>query len=264
MQYISFSFPNLPQVCCVFQTREQGCSSGCWACGNIAFNVGDQPEHVLENRRQLLQVLGLAAWSEVNQVHGDRLLTDAEPVLLHAGSGLPSGDNSEADRGGVHALEDADGLATTRPGLALLIKTADCQPVLLASRQGQHIAALHVGWKGNRIGFIGRAVKEFCCCYGLDPADLLAVRGPSLGPANSEFINFQAEWGPEFLPWLNQADMCMDLWRLTHCQLLEAGLAEQNIFSIDLCTHAHPELFFSFRRDKGLTGRQASLIWIAG
>ena len=219
---------------------------GAYAQGNIAFNVGDHTLNVLENRRRLQQNLSLTAWSELNQVHGDVMHLDPEPTPLNN-----------------PLLPAADGLATTQPGLALVIKTADCQPVLLASLDGKHIAALHVGWKGNRIGFIDRAVKEFCAHYRLSPRDLVAVRGPSLSPANSQFTNFDAEWGPEFLPWFNQENRSMDLWRLTHHQLMEAGLESRNIFGLDFCTFERADLFFSHRRDRGTSGRQASLIWIA-
>ncbi|MBQ4133700.1 MAG: peptidoglycan editing factor PgeF [Desulfovibrionaceae bacterium] len=250
MQFIKFSFPSIPQVRCIFQTRQEGFSHAPYAQGNIAFNVGDDPEHVLKNRRSLLRALNISLWAEVNQVHGSRLILRASPTPVDAPTpGSP--------------LTDADGLATDQPGLALLIKTADCQPVFLTSEDGRHIAALHVGWKGNRINFIKSAVSEFCSCYGLDPAKLAAVRGPSLGPDKSEFINFVAEWGDQFLPWYNQRANTVDLWQLTVCQLMKAGLKRKNIFSIDLCTYANPDLFFSYRRDQRLTGRQASVIWIA-
>lgn len=247
MQFISFSFPNIPHVSCIFQTRQEGCSGGPYGQGNIAFNVGDKASAVLENRSMLLQRLNIAAWAEVNQVHGDKLVLDAQATPLNNPS-----------------LVSADGLATRQPGLGLLIKTADCQPVLLTSIYGRHVAALHVGWKGNRIGFIKKAVAEICQHYSLCPCELAAVRGPSLGPAESEFVNFDREWGQEFNPWWNPGDRTVDLWRLTRDQLYEAGLAPNNIYSLDICTYANPELFFSYRRDKPVTGRQASIIWIGG
>ena len=145
MQLISFSFPSIPQIRCAFQTRREGNSIGPYAQGNIAFNVGDYALNVLGNRNQLLQSLNLEACSEVNQMHGDTMLLNAESTPLNNPS-----------------LIEADGLATSMPGLGLIIKTADCQPILLASIDGLHIAALHVGWRGNRIDFIGKAVKEFC------------------------------------------------------------------------------------------------------
>jgi len=217
---------------------------GPYTQGNVSFNVGDHALNVLGNRQQLMQSLNLEKCSEVNQVHGDNFITHADPTHINNPT-----------------LIEADGLATSKPGLGLIIKTADCQPILIASMDGLHIAALHVGWRGNRIDFIGTAVRKFCESRNLSPRKLVAVRGPSLCPEKSEFINFEAEWGDRFLPWYNQETRTMDLWQLTHYQLLEAGLESSNIFSFDLCTYTREDMFFSYRRD-GATGRQASIIWI--
>lgn len=73
-------------------------------------------------------------------MHGDTLVFEPDAVSWEA-----------------QPTADGDGLATSRPGLGLLIKTADCQPVLLAHRSGRHIAALHAGWRGNRCNFPGTA-----------------------------------------------------------------------------------------------------------
>lgn len=255
MKLIHFSFPNLgetkkPDGClskvhCVFQTRQGGFSKPPFNDGNIAYTVDDDPVAILTNRQALLAQLGIKAWAEENQVHGDDMVLDAQATALESK--------------GEH---DADGLTTSQKGLGLMIKTADCQPLLLAHQSGKYIAALHVGWRGNRINFIGKAIKQFCAHYRIEPSQLLAVRGPSLGPSNAQFLNFDTEWGESFLPWFNQQNKTMDLWQLTRHQLTQAGLLETNIHGIDLCTYAAPDSFFSFRRDKNLSGRQASFIWI--
>lgn len=246
MNVISFSFPNIPHVHCAFQTRIGGKSKGPYKDGNIAYTVDDNPDCVLANRKMLLSELGLPAWAEENQVHGDDMVFDAEKTDLRSQGGC-----------------DADGLTTTRKNLALLIKTADCQPILISDLDGSHIAALHVGWRGNRIGFIESAVARFCAHYNLLPQNLSAVRGPSIGPKHSEFVNFDAEWGEDFLPWFNIKTKLLDLWELTRHQLRQTGILNKNIFSLDLCTFERDDLFFSHRRDKGRSGRQASLIWIS-
>ena len=105
-------------------------------------------------------------------------------------------------------------------------------------------------------------IAAFCGRYGLDARYLLAVRGPSLGPQRSEFVNYGKEWGPDFANWFNARDKTMKLWRLTRDQLLEAGLPDEGIFGLDLCTASMPDSFFSYRRD-GICGRQANVIWIA-
>lgn len=247
---IRFAFPGVPRVRCAFQTRRGGGSPGPWAGGNISHEVGDSPAVVTANRTALATALELAAWTEVRQVHGDAMVMDPEPPPLAAALAAAP-------------VVQADGLATSRPGMGLVIKTADCQAILLAHESGRYVAALHAGWRGNRMGFPQSGVRAFCERYGFPPREVLAVRGPSLGPAAAEFVNFDTEWGGDFVRWFRPASRTMDLWTLTRHQLAEAGLPPERIFGLDLCTHTLSDDFFSFRR-AATTGRQASIIWMEG
>ncbi len=246
LRLIPFAFPGAPRVRCAFTTRSGGASRGPFGAGNISFDVGDDPQAVMANRLALRERLGFRGWRECRQVHGPEVVFDPEPgELLQT------------------ETREGDGLATNQPGLALAIKTADCQPVLLAHKSGKYVAALHVGWRGNVLGLPHSGVAQFCATYGLDPADVYAVRGPSLGPGAAEFTNFEAEFGDRFASWYDPEARTVNLWRLTHCQLLQAGLKHEHIFALDLCTWELAGEFFSYRRDK-VTGRMASVIWIEG
>lgn len=242
---IPFAFPGLPKIRAFFTTRIGGSSAEPYAGANMSWDVGDAKGHVLANRQAVQAEQGFASWAEARQVHGVDMVIEPEPM---AASQRP--------------VAQADGLATARPGLALAIKTADCQPILLAHAGGRHVAALHCGWRGNRQAFPQKGVAAFCAAFGLQPADVSAVRGPSLGPGASEFVNFDQEWDASFQDYFDPATRNMDLWRLTRDQLRQAGLRGERIFSIDLCTFGLPDTFFSYRRDK-ITGRQLGLIWIA-
>ncbi len=285
---LPFRFPGIPGVRCAFhiryqppQTQPEQTSRNTpipplqappdFSGGNISHDVGDNSEEVTENRRRLLQVLGVGTWCELRQVHGDRLIFDPcsippeGAVSEKTKAALPPQGHTGIAGSEARAatMPEADGSATDIPGRVLVIKTADCQPILLAHKEGQHIAALHVGWRGNRIGFIETAVTRFCDQYGLRPAEIMAVRGPSLGPAMAEFTNFATEWGADWTPWYDTARQTMDLWQLTRHQLQCAGLPASHIFGLDLCTHSLPERFFSYRRNRRC-GRQAALVWIEG
>ncbi len=247
--YIPFSFPAVPKVRCLFQTSPGGHSGKNYAGGNISFATKDVPQHVFANRRTLQRAVG-CPFSELSQVHGDELVF--EPMATPA-EGFRH--NPEL------SLPEADGQATSKAGLALMIKTADCQPILLSHKSGDYIMALHVGWRGNRMDFITKAVAGFCETYSVHAQDVLAVRGPSLGPQVAEFVNFQEEWGDAYMPWYTAAEKTMDLWALTRHQLRQSGIPEAQIFGLDLCTYSMQSMFFSYRREKE-SGRQASLIWI--
>ena len=245
LNFIRFCFPGVPDVECAFQVRTGGASSGPYAQGNVSLVVGDVPEAVVANRAALATELGIEAVAELKQVHGDHMLFEPADGALFQADAAPS--------------IEGDGLAVSRPGLGLLIKTADCQPLFFAHESGRAIAALHVGWRGNRINFPASGLRAFCARYNCLPDEVLAVRGPSLGPACAEFVNFAHEWGEAYAPWFDVRRRTMDLWRLTRSQLEAAGMAPERIFSLDLCTASLPQ-FFSYRRDT-LTGRQANLIW---
>lgn len=254
MTVIPFSFPGLPNIQAAFTTRLGGVSQGPYAGANLSWEVEDEDARVLANRRILQRRLGFEQWFETRQVHGTEMVVDPEPP----DAGMDAGPDDISPR----PTQEADGSATSRPGLALAVKTADCQPILLAHRAGRHVAALHCGWRGNRQAFPQKGVAAFCRAYGLRPEDVLAVRGPSLGPGASEFVNFDLEWGDDFRNYFNPETKTVDLWRLTRDQLLTAGLLPNHIFSLDLCTANLSDTFFSYRRDK-ITGRQVGLIWIA-
>ncbi len=250
ISYIPFSFPGVPRVKCLFQTRPGGASAKSYGGGNISFATKDTPQHVFANRRTLQRTVG-CPFSELSQVHGDTLIFDPPTTPAEGFRLAPEGTT----------LPEADGQATSQAGLALMIKTADCQPILLAHKSGQYIMALHVGWRGNKIEFIASAVAAFCAKYAIHAHDVFAVRGPSLGPQMAEFVNFAEEWGDEYKAWYDAADSTMDLWALTRHQLYGAGLPHRQIFGLDMCTRSLHHLFFSYRYEKE-SGRQASVIWM--
>ena len=230
---IPFAFPALPGIRCVFTTRERGTLS--------FYQLDDKErERVAAARKTLCNDLGVTQWTELMQVHGDTFIINPETTLVETESALK-----------------ADGHSTDRKNHALCIKTADCQPIFLAHPKG-YIGAMHVGWRGNTLNFINTAVDSFCRNYGLDPTEVCAVRGPSLG--NAEFVNFDSEWPKEYSPWYNPATHRVDLWALTRWQLGEAGLKPQNMYSLDVCTYSVNSVFFSYRRKDA--GRQMGLIWM--
>lgn len=241
--FIAFRFPGVPKVRCAFSGRAPGPHPDGFRGGNVSYNVGDDPALVRAERAALMHALGVDNWHALRQVHGTDI--HFEPAW---------------SRHLEESVEQGDGLATSRPGQVLAVKSADCQPILLAHRHGTFVAALHAGWRGNLQEFPILGVQAVCERYGARPEDLFAVRGPSLGPAAAQFVNFELEWPERFAPWFDPATRTMDLWRLTRDQLAAAGVPRSQIFGLDLCTFSLPG-FYSYRRDKK-SGRQAGIIWI--
>lgn len=226
-------------------TRLDGASEGCFSGLNLGDHVGDNAEAVSTNRTQLIQALGLAKppqWLE--QVHGTDIV------------------EAKADQ----VIRTADGCWTRERGLACVVMTADCLPVLLCNKQGTQVAAAHAGWRGLVNGMLEQAVASF-----ENPADVLAWMGPAIGPrafevggeVRSAFIEHSSHASDAFLPsptrdpkddkWL------ANLYLLARQRLEAAGV--KAITGADHCTFTERDYFYSYRRD-GQTGRMASLIWI--
>lgn len=247
--HFSFEFPGLPNVGCVFTTRCGGHSSGEYASANLSYDVHDEADHVYKNRVELQKKHGFVHWQELKQVHGVDMVFD------------------KAESGAAQMeLETGDGIGTMKPRTAVVIKTADCQPVMLAHKSGNYVGGLHVGWRGNVQNFPAIGVHTFCKHYRLKPKDILAVRGPSLGPLAAEFTNFDKEFPEKYRPFYDEEKKTVNLWDLTRAQLASAGVPDENIHEFRLCTKTMGSTFFSYRNAWYIpghtTGRQAGVIWI--
>jgi len=231
-----------PAIAAAATTRTGGVSTGSRAALNLGDRVGDDPAAVAENRRRLTEALALPdepAW--LAQVHGTRVV--------------------EAAPGGTPA--EADAAVTRQPGAVCAVLTADCLPVLLASRGGDEVAAVHAGWRGLADGVVAGALEAM----RTPPEQLLAWLGPAIAqPAfevgdevRERFIRRDVVNAAFFAPNERQRWQA-DLTGLARRELEAAGVT---VSGGGFCTYDESERFFSYRRD-GDCGRQATLVWIRG
>ena len=233
---------DLPGARAAFSTRRGGVSEGPYESLNLGILTEDRPDHVERNRRRLATRLGLdpsriaMGW----QVHGAEIATwEAPPAPGRDAYATPGAE-----------LARVDGHTTTQAGLGLLVLVADCLPVALAG--GGRAAMLHCGWRGLAGGMLERAARLF----EEPPA---AAVGPGIGGCCYEV-------GPEVLEAFDgltgvAEGRMLDLRAAAEAKLRAAGI--ESVEHVDLCTSCHPDLFFSHRRDNGVTGRQAGLVWLA-
>jgi len=160
-----------------------------------------------------------------------------------------------------------DALVTRTPGLLLVVKTADCLPVLLVDADRRVVAAVHCGWRGTLLGILERTVQGMGERYGCDPARLVAVFGPCIGAGCYEVGEdvrgrFLRAAYPKRLfrraPGRSGKNL-FDLAGANRLQLRRAGLEGRNIFAADVCTHCDPR-YPSYRRDGKRAGRMLSFI----
>ncbi len=158
----------------------------------------------------------------------------------------------------------ADASYTNDRNQPCVILTADCLPVLICNKQGTHIAAIHAGWRGLAHGIIERTIQTL----NLPSSDLLVWLGPAIGPSKfevgadvfTEFTAHSSEAEKAFVSMPN-GKWLANLYLLARQRLLACGVTQ--ISGGDYCTYSQDEMFFSYRRDKGETGRMASVIWIS-
>lgn len=228
----------LPHAVAVFTTRDGGVSQGPYASLNVGVLTGDEPANVMENRRLLAEQVGLdpAAIAMGRQVHG---------VAIERWGAPPDRDrhgftNPEA------AFPEVDGHTTTRHGLGLVVQGADCFPVALASPL--RVAMLHCGWRSVADGIVEHALNLF-------ETSPTAVVGPGIGSCCFEVGQDVASQFEE--PAVS--DGMLDLRGVIAAKLHGAGV--QTVEHVYMCTSCREDLFFSYRRDGGVTGRQCGIVW---
>jgi len=229
----------------IFQ-RHGGCSPSPWNSLNLSTTVGDLKQNVIENRRRIMHALGLPEddYFDVWQIHS------AEVVV------------SENPRSREQNYIQADAIITGTPGVALLMRFADCVPVLLFDPINCVIGLAHAGWMGTVKKIAKITVEKMKAEFGSKPNDIQAFIGPSISainyPVGLDVLNnvkaaFPEHWN--FLILDKDGHPHLDLWKANEFGLKEAGV--ENITFSNICTAANKQDWFSHRAENGKTGRFA-------
>jgi len=247
----------MPNATAAFTTRLGGVSEAPFEALNLGILTDDAREAVIANRRQLAAALGFAPdrIAVAHQVHGAELVNHADPGSLRCSFASYELDEEQRRLGGGEAPE-ADGHVIAAGGAAALVFVADCVPVALSGPGG--VAMLHCGWRGLAAGLVAKGVAA------IGATD--AAIGPSIGPCCYEVgaevhtaLQSPTEPKTEDMTTSHPVGGVIDLKQVAHAQLEIAGV--ECIEISGLCTSCEPALFFSHRRDRGRTGRQAGLVW---
>jgi YfiH family protein len=244
---------------------------------NLGFTASDDREHVLENRRRLLDTLGepSAKLITLKQIHSSLVRRVGRADLQRA----------EAWKG--------DGFMTNEPGVLLAIQTADCIPVLVADVKKKAVAAFHAGWRGTLKRIVEDGVGRMRAEFRSRPEHLIAAIGPGIGgccyavgeEVRSEFTS-QFAYAPELFVEVSDSDpvrekypllfltarapghsnlgpsLHLDLMEANRRQLLDAGLRAEAITVIGDCTRCQNNRYFSYRAEQGFTGRLLSVVGV--
>lgn len=224
----------------LFTTRRGGASVGPFAELNLSRSVDDDRAAVDVNRERLAAQIGFD-WSDFSfgrQVHGT--------TVRRIRDGMPRRVRGAEEDGQATALED-------NPALVLV---ADCLPVALIAPGA--VAVLHAGWRGLAAGVVEEGIAALRDCGAA--TGIVAALGPSARPCCYEVgEEVHRHFGE---PGARRGKRGLDLAAIARARLRAGGVGE--VHDVGLCTMCAPELFFSHRRDAGVTGRQAGVAWRAG
>jgi YfiH family protein len=197
---------------------------------NLSDTVGDDIRAVIDNRQRAFSAVNLFCPIVLaNQVHGKN--------LYHASVY-------------IEKAPETDALVTNTKQLALGIQHADCQAAIFFDPVHAAIGCVHAGWKGNCLNIYKETIDSMCRTFGSKAEDLIVCISPSLGPLHAEFVHYKKELPESFWPFKDSKNYF-------------EGIPEKNIEIAGMCTFQDEYHFYSYRRDKPVTGRHLTAVWMA-
>ncbi len=233
-------------------TRHGGVSDAPFSSLNTGGLLGDSIANVRRNHELMYQALGVDGARVVTtwQVHGVDVVYAGGPVQ------------------GRRWIAHADALVTDKPGLALVMRYADCTPIVAYDARKGVVGVAHAGWRGTVDGMAARLVQAMVTLFGCRPSELLAGVGPSIGPeryqVGEEVVRaVAAHFGStDGLIRRDPADgsAYLNLWEANRRDLLRAGVEQVEVMG--LCTATRTDEFFSHRAERGQTGRFSAVVML--
>lgn len=221
-------------------TREGGVSLAPYTSLNLGNHVGDVPAHVAQNRARV------------------RAALPTEPLWLKQTHGLQVANAAQAQ-----AETEADASVARQPDQVCAVMTADCLPVLFCDQAGTVVGAAHAGWRGLADGILEQTVAAM----QVPPGQIMAWLGPAIGSDKFEvgedvLAVFVADLPDALAAFqtIKPDKWLADIYQLARLRLARLGVHQ--VYGGGLCTYTDATRFYSYRRD-GVTGRMASLIWLA-
>jgi len=223
-------------------TRLGGVSTGQWSALNLGSTVGDDPRAVQENHRLIFDAFGITRAQVVSpyQVHGCNVV---RVTARDGGSVVPA----------------TDALITDAPSVALLLRFADCTPVLFYDPVHRAVGLAHAGWRGVAAGVAAATVEAMGAAFGTRAEDVWAGIGPAIGPLHYsvgvevvQAIQATLPEGASAAVW-RDGRWYVDLAGAVAVQLRAVGVSQ--IVNSDLCTASRVDEWYSHRAENGRTGR---------
>lgn len=219
---------------------------------NLGLHVEDDPERVVANRRKFLGAVGGREedFVSVKQVHGKRIL---HAQSVHRGLGFASYSD---------AVDDTDGLFTDEKHVLMATFYADCLPVAVFHPGKKLLGLAHAGWKGTYQNIGGELLAAMRRWRDFDPGECWCALGAGIGrccyEVDEAFYRRFLERYPNATQWFTEEEngkIYFDNVKANLSLLVDCGVKEEHIDVLGLCTSCHNDLFFSYRKEQGKTGR---------
>lgn len=224
--------------------RHGGVSQEPYASLNLGLNTPDDPANVTENRRRFFQALSISPErvASSHQVHGIEVLHATEP--------------------GRYTGYDA--LITNQPDLFLGVSTADCVPVLVYDTRHRAVAAIHAGWRGTAGGIVSVTLQTMQQQFGTQPGDCYAFIGTCIDETSFEVgIEVADQFGPNYKRIDSFSGKAfINLKSANTRQLTDFGIPAAQIAVSTFSTVLDNKDYFSYRHEKGQTGRMLAVIGV--
>ena len=216
---------------------------------SLALHTQENPSDIIKNRTFFNQKFPNMSFVVANQTHSAniKIITKKE---------TKGWINLES------AIEDCDALITNQKNIMLTILTADCVPILLFDKKQNIIAIVHAGWKGTEKKIVSKTIEKMKQVFNSNPKDILASIAPSIGKCCYEVdwnvAKYFKDIGDDYKD--KEKKQMLDLPYINKTQLLKVGVDEHNIELSNICTACEVENYFSYRKEKGCSGRFMSMI----
>lgn len=244
MQFIKPNWPAPDNIRAYTTTRLDEDSSSSLGNFNLGKHLGDDIDQVEKNRNLIVSELNLPCqptW--LIQTHGTTVVN-----IDH------------------EASNSADAAIATSPNRVCVVMTADCLPVLICDKKGTKVAAIHAGWRGLANGILENTIQSL----NEEGSNLMAWLGPAIGPSKFEvsedvlnvFLTKDPQAKLAFVDKVQSPGKWLaNIYTLARQRLNTLGLTD--VYGGEYCTYTDEKFFYSYRRDQGITGRMATLIWLS-
>ena len=240
------TFPHLGSAPHATSTRQGGVSKGIYDSLNLGLMSGDDLAVVDQNRQIFSEMLDIPIVQNLSMTHGIQVAHVRGPQDMQR-------------------PHDADACISNHPEVSLSLTTADCVPIFFHDPVAGAIGLAHAGWRGTVHGIAARVVEALAEQFSSQPKNLRLALGPAIGACCFEVgpevaEEFHAQYGPQ--TWIESrgAKWHIDLHQANRVWLERSGVSPENIRACSLCTCCNADLFYSWRRENGKTGRLLSAI----